>query len=276
MNWWKSFKMEKQFSDEEKIAFLNYLRLDKELPIELHLNNAVEFPAIQFDTKNILTKAFLPSEEWLQWSNYYLMQTSNRFEINISNHHHIDSQFYNYGEKFAQIVEKSEIHNTVCIADFPTEQLLAFAVGAKNVFEPILGFDSLPHALGITSSTTILEMLYQWKEEFKTEHTQKLPLLLLDANRLVHYTDNPTQFDNRSTAKLPTIESLKQRNILTIIYVTNNDNDIDDVHEDFCFYVNAGISLLWFNTQNNKGIIEKEYIKRSTMFSKRISFINKV
>lgn len=276
MNWWKSFKIEKQFSEKEKIAFLNYLRLENELPIELHTNNALEFPAIQFETKNTLTKAFLPSEELIHWSNYYLMQTSNRFKINVSNPHIIDSQFFNLGVLFADIIEKSEIHNTVCIADFPTEQLLSFAVGAKNVFEPILGFDSLPHPLGITSSTTILEMLYQWKKEFKTEHTQKLPLLLLDSNRLVHYTDNPAQFDNRSTAKLPTIESLKQRNILTIIYITNSDNDIDDVHEDFCFYVNAGISLKWFNTQNNNGIIEKEYIKRSTMFSKRISFINKV
>lgn len=276
MNWWKNFKIEKQLSEEEKIAFLNYLRLDNELPIELHTNTAVEFPAIQFDRKNTLTRAFLPSDEWIHWSNYYLMQTSNRFGIDETKHHLIDSQFYNYGVNFAQIVENRKIHNTVCIVDFPVEQLFAFALGAKNVFEPILGFDSLPHPFGITTATTVLEMLNQWKEEFKTEFTQKLPMIVLDSHRLVSYTDNPSLFDNRSTAKLPTIESLKKRNILTVIYATNSDNDIDDVHEDFCYYVNAGISLLWFNTQNNKGITEKEFVKRSTMFSKRISFINKV
>lgn len=275
MNWWKRFKMEKLLSEDEKNSFLTYLRLENELTTEHHSNNAMEFPAIQYDLKHTLTKTYTPSEEWIQWAGFYLMQSSNRYGISMK-HHTIVEEFFSAGVKFAKEINPYSSQNIVCIADFPTIQLLSFALGAKEVCEPILNFDTLPHPLGISSATIALELLNQWKNHFETSMDRTIPLLLLDSNRLVQYTDTPSLIDNRSTAKLPTIESLKKKNIQTIVYATNSEVDVDDVHEDFCYYVNAGISLLWFNTQKDAEIREKHFVKRSTMFSKRTSFINKV
>lgn len=276
MNWWKRFKIGNQLSNEEKTLFLDYLKLDQSLPIEVHYDNATSFPSIQFDYKQLLMNHFIPSEEWIQWSGFYLMQASNRFGITTNKQYGIDQELYNIGVTFAKELQQYSHLSISCIVDLPTIQLLSFAMGAKEICEPIINFDTLPHPLGISSSSLVLELLYQWKNEFSSSISRNIPLLLLDSNRLVKYSDNPLQFDNRSTAKLPTIESLKQKQIECIVYVTESEIDLDDVHEDFCYYVNAGIAILWFNTQAELKIKEKQFVKRSTMFSKRTSFINKV
>lgn len=276
MNWWKRFKIGNQLSNEEKTLFLDYLKLDQSLPVDVHCDNATSFPSIQFDYKQTLINAYIPSEQSLQWAGFYLMQASNRFGITTNKQYEIDQELFNVGVTFAKELQQYSHLSIICIVDLPTIQLLSFAMGAKEICEPIINFDTLPHPFGISSSSLALELLYQWKNEFNSKNNRDIPLLLLDSNRLVNYSDNPLQFDNRSTAKLPTIESLKLKKIESIFYVTDSEMDLDDVHEDFCYYVNAGISILWFNTQAELKIKEKQFVKRSTMFSKRTSFINKV
>ena len=277
MNWWKTFKQSSQLNEEEIQSFLSYLRLNNLLTVETLTNNlSFEFPSIVHSTSTHLFNSYLPSEQHIQWANWYMVQASNRFDVTNAPESTINEHAFQSGKRFAKEVSSFLQESLFCIADFPSEQILSFALGAMAICEPILGFDSLPHPLGITNSQQLVSMMYQWKHRWIQSQTPRIPLLLLDANRLIAYQDAPEVFDNRTTAKLPTIESLKQRNIQTIIYATMGDIDIDDVHEDFCYYSNAGITLRWFNSENNEGIVEKKFQKRSTMFSKRISFINKL
>lgn len=275
MNWWKTFKQSSQLSEEEILSFLTYLRLDEQLSIEEHPSIPNEFPQIKHQVSCELIQSYIPSEDHIQWANWYLIQSCNRFDL-IDSSFEIHEKSFQSGKRFAQEVSTFLQGSIFCIADFPTEQILSFSLGAMEFCEPILGFDSLPHQLGVTNSQLLVSMMYQWKHRWKQSLIPRIPLLLLDANRLIAYQDAPEAFDNRTTAKLPTIESLIQRNIQTIIYATVGDIDIDDVHEDFCYYNNVGISLRWFNSENTENIVEKTFQKRSTMFSKRISFINKL
>jgi hypothetical protein len=277
MNWWKTFKQSPQLSEEEILSFLSYLRLEDSLPAETPSTKlSIEFPSIQHSTSSQLVHSYLPSEQYIQWANWYLVQSSNRFDVTNAPEFAINEHAFQSGKRFAQEMSAFSQGSVFCIADFPTEQILSFAFGAMEICEPILGFDSIPHPLGITDARKLCAMLFQWKNRWIQSQSPRLPLLLIDSNRLIEYHDAPDLFDNRTTAKLPTIESLKLRNIDTIIYATNSNIDIDDVHEDFCYYSNAGITLRWFNSENNDGIVEKKFQKRSTMFSKRISFINKL
>jgi len=276
MNWWQQYKQTSQLKAEESISFLQYLRLDLNLPIEIHQKESRSFPSIIGDKKKDLFLELLPSDENIQWSNFYLLQTADRISTNTSEIFEIHQESFDSGIRFSDELVNLNTQNVFCIADLPTNQILSFGIGASKVCEPLFGFDSLPHQLGVCPSELLLSMIFQWKNEFQQQPYFRIPLLLLDSNRLTKYEDSAIEFDNRTTAKLPTIPSLQQKNINTIVYVCSTETDLDDVHEDFCYYSNASFKMNWYNANSNDGIVEKVFQKRSTIFSKRISFANKI
>jgi hypothetical protein len=72
------------------------------------------------------------------------------------------------------------------------------------------------------------------------------PLFVLDRNRLAPYTDEATQFDNRSLARLPNAAWFMARGIKRVLYVAPNNAtviDSDDVNEDLLSYVASGVDV---------------------------------
>jgi hypothetical protein len=68
------------------------------------------------------------------------------------------------------------------------------------------------------------------------------PMFVLDRARLKPYTDDAKQFDNRYTARVPSMTQLSKLGITNVLYVTPSDTelDTDDLNDDFVYTVQHG------------------------------------
>jgi hypothetical protein len=117
-------------------------------------------------------------------------------------------------------------------------------------FDPVFLFDNWPHPRGVVPChLTLAAALANASELGRHKGTRIVdapPVFVLDRQRLAPYTDDASQFDNRSLARLPTSEMLKAAHIAHVYYVAppgSQPIDSDDVVDDLVAWQAAGIEV---------------------------------
>lgn len=156
---------------------------------------------------------------------------------------------YRAGRALAEILANVPIGTSI-VVDLPGEDAIAFAAGAAQRFEPIFLFDNWPHPYGVVPSHRPLAAALYYQPRFvraKAQRPANAPsLFVLDRRRLTGYTDSPTQFDNRWTAKLPPGDKLNGFGVSKVLYIAPDVSDVpelDDLNDDFHSYESSFMAL---------------------------------
>ncbi len=139
------------------------------------------------------------------------------------------------------------------IVDRPGPESVAFAAELADSFDPVFLFDNWPHPRGVVPSHLTLAAAVALQQRFvemkavrATQPSPASPLFVLDRQRLTPYTDERSQFDNRSLARLPTAAWFKTQGIQRVIYVAPNHVTVlesDDLTDEFIAWVAEGIDV---------------------------------
>lgn len=135
------------------------------------------------------------------------------------------------------------------IVDLPGPDAVVYAAALAEIFDPVFLFDNWPHPRGVVQAhrtlATALQLAPGFAEVKGRRDADAPPVFVLDRTRLAPYTDDASQFDNRSLARLPTLAALKAAGIQHIYYVapTGSVIDMDDVVEDLVAYQAGGIEV---------------------------------
>lgn len=139
------------------------------------------------------------------------------------------------------------------IVDLPGPESVAFAAELADTFDPVFLFDNWPHPRGVVpahmtlaAAVALQPRFVQMKALRATQPTVAPPLFVLDRQRLTPYTDEQSQFDNRSLARLPTATWLISNGIQRLIYVAPNGITVlesDDLTDEFLGLVAAGVDV---------------------------------
>src|SRR5262245_3845570 len=139
---------------------------------------------------------------------------------------------------------------TLIISELPGPQSVALGAAMADTARLVPVFDNWPHPLGVVRShETLGAMAYYAGEidEKRSKLKDNAPaILLLDSNRLIPYTDQDTQFDNRYMAKLPPADQIKQRGVQQVIYLVKDESqkeELDDINDDLVEWQKQGINV---------------------------------
>ncbi|MCL2723858.1 MAG: hypothetical protein FWD69_05415 [Polyangiaceae bacterium] len=170
----------------------------------------------------------------------------------------LTARAYACGQSFASLFEglrdaggSAMDANAAVVVDLSGPEAVAFAAGACRVFDPVFLFDNWPHPRGIVHSQDALAAAAYYQPLLRNVPPRTTPapvMFVLDRRRLMPYSDDATQFDNRYVAKLPTASNVaSQLQIKHVLYVvparSNADRELDDLNEDFVAYAAAGIDV---------------------------------
>jgi hypothetical protein len=171
---------------------------------------------------------------------------------------------YRRGQALAALFDSNHAGSaTTVIVDLPGPEAVAFAAGASSAFDPVLLFDNWPHPKGVVASHLTLAACAYYQPLFaarnanangdplsapadagkpsRTTPTKRalLPMFVLDRARLAPYSDDSKQFDNRYTARVPSVAPLAKLGISRVLYVmpANTDVELDDLNDDFVYTV---------------------------------------
>lgn len=158
---------------------------------------------------------------------------------------------FRQGEALASLFANEPRANDVAvIVDLAGPEAVAFAAGASAVLEPVFLFDNWPHPRGVVPAhLTLAAAAYYQPMLAKTKAARAKtarPMFVLDRKRLAAYADDASQFDNRHTARLPTAANLEAIGTKTVLYVSANAVDrqeLDDIVDDFLAFAAAKIAL---------------------------------
>jgi hypothetical protein len=145
---------------------------------------------------------------------------------------------------------KSRVAGVAIVVDLPGPAAVAFAAELADAFDPVFLFDNWPHPRGVVPAHLTLAAtagrLGRFAQMRDVRSTSAPPLFVLDRNRLAPYTDERSQFDNRSLSRLPGADLLKKAGVNRVLYVAPNNATpitLDDVNEDLLAYATAGINV---------------------------------
>ncbi|CAN5276089.1 hypothetical protein BH09MYX1_BH09MYX1_02690 [soil metagenome] len=163
---------------------------------------------------------------------------------------------YRAGRALAEILASVPV-GTAIVVDLGGADSVAFAAGAAERFEPIFLFDNWPHPYGVVPSHRALAAALYYQPRFlrakKARKADAPALFVLDRTRLAPYTDSPTEFDNRWTAKLPPANKLTELGVSKLMYVvpyTTDLPELDDVNDDFYSYETSFVAVRYVASQN--------------------------
>lgn len=136
------------------------------------------------------------------------------------------------------------------ILDLSGPSSVAVAAGMAAGFDPVFVFDNWPHPLGVVPSHLTLGAVLYYRARFLRLRAARTgrnpPVFVLDRNRLAHYTDEESQFDNRYVARLPTASNFQSLGIRRLLYITPDESEmreLDDLNEDFVAFRNASMDV---------------------------------
>lgn len=141
------------------------------------------------------------------------------------------------------------------VVDLAGPDAVVFAAALTDRFDPVFLFDNWPHPRGVVKAhetlAAALQMMPKLQQAKSTRPVPAPPAFILDRTRLAPYTDDASQFDNRSLARLPSLATLQAAGIKHVYYVapartpTNPSAplDSDDVVDDLVAWQAAGIEV---------------------------------
>lgn len=136
------------------------------------------------------------------------------------------------------------------IVDRPGPDSVAFAAELADAFDPVFLFDNWPHPRGVVPAHLTLAAALALQPRFvemrAIRGASAPPLFVLDRNRLNPYTDDQSQFDNRSLARIPTAAWFRTQGIQRVFYVAPNHVTVlesDDLTDDFLALVGEGVDV---------------------------------
>ncbi len=144
----------------------------------------------------------------------------------------------------------SQAAGVALVVDLAGPDSVVFAQALSTLFDPVFLFDNWPHPRGVVPAHLTLAAALASAPELARHKaarpTEAPPAFVLDRNRLAPYTDEATEFDNRSLARLPTVEMLKAAGVSRVYYLTPPGAvpiEKDDVVDDLVAFAARGISV---------------------------------
>lgn len=139
---------------------------------------------------------------------------------------------------------------TAVILDLPGSQAVAAAAGMSGSFDPVFTSDSLPHPQGVVPSAQTLASTLYWRPELVAARQRRDPAagpcFILDGERLNPYANQPDLFDNRTRARLPGPQALRDLGVQRVLYVRPQRGAVaeaDDLNELLAALPGAGIEV---------------------------------
>jgi hypothetical protein len=142
---------------------------------------------------------------------------------------------------------------TALIVDLPGPEAVAFAAGASALFDPVFLFDNWPHPRGVVHAQDTLSAAAYYQPLFSDSRSAarasaRLPMFVLDRNRIATYRDDATEFDNRYVAKLPpSAAAMRGLGLSHVLYVVPTSIDsireLDDLNDELVLYSSGGVDV---------------------------------
>ncbi len=135
------------------------------------------------------------------------------------------------------------------VVDLAGPDATAYACAVADRFDPVFLFDNWPHPRGVVKAHETLAAALALAPEFERKKqarpVEAPPCFVLDRTRLAPYTDDASQFDNRSLARLPSADKLLAAGVKNVFYVAPNVSpvDMDDVVDDLVAWKAAGVTV---------------------------------
>jgi hypothetical protein len=121
------------------------------------------------------------------------------------------------------------------ILDLPGPSAVAAAAGMATAFEPVITLNNIPHPAEVVRSSETLAAIAFWRPAFITAKASRTahapPVFVLEGDRMHPYGNEPSRFDNRSHAHLPTVESFKFLGVTNILYVRQKRGDVAEAYD---------------------------------------------
>ena len=152
------------------------------------------------------------------------------------------------------LIEEGVCRSDVALVlDLPGPESVAIAAALAPCFDPVFGFDNWPHPRGVVPSQLTLGAALYFLPSFERDRANRVraqvaspPVFVLDRQRLTPYGDDPSLFDNRYFATLPSHEALRAAGIRHVLYVTPDDRvtlESDDLNDDLVAIDDAGVDV---------------------------------
>ena len=139
------------------------------------------------------------------------------------------------------------------VLDLSGPESVAVAAALAPCFDPVFGFDNWPHPRGVVPSQMTLGAALYFLPSFERDRANRVrggvvspPVFVLDRQRLAPYGDDPSLFDNRYFATLPSQEMLRAAGIRHVLYVTPDDRvtlESDDLNDDLVAINDGGVDV---------------------------------
>jgi hypothetical protein len=152
------------------------------------------------------------------------------------------------------LIQDGVCRNDVAVVlDLRGPEAVAVAAALAPCFDPVFVLDNWPHPRGVVPAHLTLGAALYFLPTFERARANKLrapaavaPVFVLDQQRLVPYTDDAGQFDNRYMVGLPPHEALEAAGIRHLLYVTGDDRtsfESDDLNDDLVAIDGGGVDV---------------------------------
>jgi len=163
---------------------------------------------------------------------------------------------FDKGRSLGSLIAASQDKDkALVIIDLPGPEAVATAAGMAGSVEPVFFFDNWPHPEGVVPSHHTLAALLYYAPELQSGRAQRGSAagpvaLVLDANRLMPYSDAAGLFDNRYLAQLPDEKALGKLGVARVLYVTwgKKQTELDDANTQLVAYKDANIPVQLVST----------------------------
>ena len=151
--------------------------------------------------------------------------------------------------------------DTLLIVDLPGPQAVGVAAALSDQLAPVWVLDGCPHPLGVVAWQRTLGAMLYLLPEFARQTARRPPtappMVILDGQRLAPYSDEATQFDNRSLAQLPQPQQLRSAGIGRVLLLTELTRDRDDLNGQLEAMVANGIDVRLLHAGEFSGAVRQ-------------------
>jgi glutathionylspermidine synthase len=238
-----------------------------------------------FDLLNV----YQPSHRWLPFRMPLIAYSPifSKIDIVFPPSNEIENVFHS-ASKLKTIIEKNESFACTCliICDLPGPHSVAVAAVLSSVADIVLQMENIAHTDEIVPLHKSFGALLYFAPTVQQSRAQLSdgnkypPFFILDRRRMKPLVDPSSYFNNRHWANLPSINTLRENGIHSILYIhpENESLETDDLNEDFIQYSQAGIHISKISLQQIDPYLETEFsyllsenkylpLRRETVFS---------